>query len=60
MKLFAYLALVGIASTQELPSMGLDLEEDETQNLLDITISRWAERNVGRLADSAFNARRAF
>ena len=56
MKLFAYFALFGLASTQELPPMGLDFEDDELDELLDISISRWGERRLeqkGRVVEKA-------
>ena len=50
MKLFAYLALIGMGSTSNLPPMGLDFDKelDGLENLLDISISRWAANRTGR------------
>jgi len=50
MKLFAYLALIGMGSTSNLPPMGLDFDKelDGLENLLDISLSRWAGRRIER------------
>jgi len=48
MKFFAYLALVGMGSTKNLPPMGhdFDKEVDALENLLDISVSEWATRKM--------------
>jgi hypothetical protein len=52
MKLFAYLALLGLASTQDISPMGLELDDEEAMNLLDIKMNRWAQRRVERKSEA--------
>jgi hypothetical protein len=58
MKFLAALGLVGLASCQDtlFPEdeevFGLDFEDDEAEDLLDVGFSRWGARRIGRKFDA--------
>jgi len=54
MKFFAYLALIGMGSANQIADF--DKELDGLENLLDISLSRWAGRRIERKGDAIHDA----
>jgi len=58
MKFFAYLALIGMGSANQIADFDQDL--DGLQNLLDISISRWGGERIERKSRAVEDAQRSF